>query len=226
MLNEGGSVLPYEPFYDPLLEDTKVTAIESLDANGEVIDSYTIPAKIQALDGYGLGIEGHYNTVDFDRKKLSKKVKEIVLTGDESWTVFDTSGLDASLRYFYFKIGEYGSTVKGAVESNVFDSVVISSNTYNAGIYITNSSIGEDRLIIRPEGVESFTLESFRQLLRGNPVTVVYALTTPEEVDLSEHLTDYDKLLSLPVEPGGRIRFVNEHERAVTSTVDYLIPKI
>ena len=57
-----------------------VTKVVSKYANGDVVKEYPIPVEVQALDGYGLGIDDTYNYIDFERRKF---VKNVTKTGNE-----------------------------------------------------------------------------------------------------------------------------------------------
>jgi hypothetical protein len=51
-------------------------------------DTLPIPAAVQALDGYGLGINADcYNYIDWDKKQFVKRIERVVLNGsaDEIW---------------------------------------------------------------------------------------------------------------------------------------------
>jgi hypothetical protein len=66
------------------------------------------------------------------------------------------------------------------------------------------------------------TVEEFKSYLASEPLTVMYALATPEVTDIT-HLFTEDN--AIEVEGGGTIKFVNENELAVPSTIQYVTRK-
>lgn len=71
------------------IRNSKVTEIISKNANGELINTYSIPNEVQALEGYGQSNPENaeeYNYLDFDNTKFIS-VGHIV---DEQWVVYET----------------------------------------------------------------------------------------------------------------------------------------
>lgn len=68
------------------LKTAKPTSIESRGADGEtVIDTLAIPEAVQALDGYGLGINADcYNHVDWEKKRFVQNVGKYTFSGAEA----------------------------------------------------------------------------------------------------------------------------------------------
>jgi hypothetical protein len=210
----------FEPFVIGLV-DTKTERVESIGADGTtVIDTFEIPEEARELikDGIDSTYCNRFEFVD-DKVNLISQCPTIVLNGTEEWTV---SAIDSPNGYFFIRIGDFGTTVKGKCISDQYPSVTISSSNTNVGIYITNSSNGEDRLIIRPQDVASIDGATFKKQLMKNPVTVRYALTNPEVTDITHLFTDDNKI---KVERGGALRFVNEREQSVPNTIAYVTRK-
>ena len=70
-----------------------VTDVVSKDGNDTTIDTYSIPAEIQALTGYGWSCPDHYNYIDFETKKYVQEVDSRAYeAGDESDSTVVTDG--------------------------------------------------------------------------------------------------------------------------------------
>jgi len=78
---------------DGSLLSADVTSVVSKDADNTTIDTYNIPADIQAITGYGWSCPSHYNYVDFEAKKFIQEVgSRAYASGDESDTTVITDG--------------------------------------------------------------------------------------------------------------------------------------
>ena len=70
-----------------------VTSVVSKDADNTTIDTYNIPADIQALSGYGWSCPNHYNYIDFENKTFVQEVdSRAYASGDESDATVITDG--------------------------------------------------------------------------------------------------------------------------------------
>ena len=75
------------------LLSAEVTSVVSKDSNDITLQTYSIPASIQALTGYGQSCPSHYNYIDFEAKKFVKEVGSRAYTsGDESDNTVITDG--------------------------------------------------------------------------------------------------------------------------------------
>ena len=193
--------------------------------------SLPIPSAVQALDGYGMGINAeNYNYItwkpDDNIKTYTKVVEQIVLDGTEKWALVKGSG--SGLSYFYISIGDYGYVSNYAVICNRYEQVSITTSNTLVGCSVLNSSASNAaRLTIRPENVESYTVDTWKaylaeQYANGTPITVVYALGSQYKVteDISDLITS-DNLIG--VEGGGTLTFENEYGYAAPSEVEYQV---
>lgn len=215
---EGTVFEPYSDEYELINAD--VERIESIGADGVTsLDTFVIPEAVRNLDGYGVGIDSTYcNSIEIVDGKVGfiKRCEKIVLNGSEAWS---NTGIGTDKAYFFIKVGEYGDVVPLKIISDVYPTVTISSSQTNAGIYITNSTSGEARLLIRPENVKGISATNFAKLMKQNPVTAVYALSNPEVEDITHLFTKAE--IKLLIEQGGSIRFVNKDKMPVPSSVWY-----
>ena len=145
-------------------------------------NTYNITFPTSAGAVYG----GTLNVVN---KTLTVKYIKRTLSGSEDW---ETLGLALTVNYFRLTLGDYGSFVEHSVVSSHWSQVSITSSTTNIGIDVISSrTIGKSLLAIRP-GVDSVgtTVDSFKtylseQYANGNPVEVLYELTSPIVYDLT-----------------------------------------
>lgn len=112
----------------------------------------------------------------------------VELNGSEDWQMY-TSAATPTHYYFYIKVGDKGEIYDGEVLSSHYKKVLISSGTADNGVYIVNSSAGEARLLFRPDMSVYTTLDDWKTHLQdqyesGTPVTAVYKLTRPQDVQL------------------------------------------
>jgi hypothetical protein len=127
----------------------------------------------------------YFDTLDYKGKKITRVIKEIVLTGEETW---EQVGVDAnSARYYALPIGAYGSVVAHNGLCSHLERTTISSNNTLFGLNITNSSGYNDaRILARPDLTKHPTLAVWIEFLKqqyanGTPVTVYYISTEPTE---------------------------------------------
>ena len=164
-----------------------------------------IPEAVQAIDGYGLGVnETVYNYIDWEKKQFVKRVGKVVFTGTESWTLWNSN---------------MHTTKLDVVAKS--DSEVLSNCTYPSRM-----SSGTNALYFKTEG--AFDVDAWKgylatQYANGNPVTLVYELATPEVTDISD-LLSADNLIS--VEGGGTLTFENEYGYDIPNTVTYMLKEV
>lgn len=193
MLNEGTSV-PYKPYRG-------------------TIDTLRISAEIQSLEGYGKGVEGYPNYIDFERKVFVQNSYDIVFDGvtegKKVGTVTTYNGLyyaSVVLPYssFYLYDGKQmiisHFTSKGT-EIYVGKAYIAGSTFKNLVMYNTDQTLTT---------VDAWNAWLKEQYDSGNPVTLVYAMATPIERKISGYLTDDE----IEVEGGGTIVPVNEYNNA------------
>ena len=133
--------------------------------------------------------------LDIVSGKGRKRIKEIILTGDEDWISASSVASDTSRFYFYVPdayTGKVSVEDKKYAMSNAFKSLSWTdiyrndTTTKNAisGYSSTDSTMG--RIIIRIDNNYASNVEELKQLLKekydkGTPVKVQYVLAEPEE---------------------------------------------
>lgn len=202
-INYGSTAAPYKPY------------------RAEAIDTLTISAELRAFleqYGYGRGVEGYPNYIDFERKVFVQNTYRKVFDGTEAFTKVGTAEwtwyLDAIAKF-------YGASSTNILLCNLFNPKY--SNT-NGSVYIGGSVNDKGNRIIFYDDAYA-TVDAWKAHLaelyaNGNPLIVEYALAKPIEVDISAYLKD--GIVFLQVEGGGTITAVNEREQAAPSTIKYM----
>ena len=189
-------------------------------------NTFPIPESLQALDGYGWGVNGTYNNhfayEDDARVTWNKPIVKKVIDGSEVWTANGTG----ESKYFRTEIGALGTIVDNIAVSNRYDQTAIAAGSTAIGLTAVNSAgFNVAQVSVRPEGVADMTVADFKAMLAewyaaGNPLTVYCAVTTPVVTDITD-LISPDNYVK--VEGGGTLTFVNENALAPASTVEYLL---
>ncbi len=208
-MNLGTVSSPYTPYREPI--------------------TYPIPEAVQALEGYGMGINDTcYNYIDYEKKQFVKLVDKLVLTGKETDWRYDTNTrfrlTNIASRATWYReddtpclCNKYTHSIDLYNDSSRTDGILIFTfKNSTTGTYSNISTV-----FIRDSGyttVDEFKAYLKQQYENGTPVTIVYKLFEPEYEDISEY---FDNLLS--VEGGGTLEFVNEHKYAVPSTIKYTV---
>ena len=191
MLNKGETILPYKPYTKNTIE---------------------IPEVVQAIDGYGRGVnEQYHNKIVWNPaegvKKFIKNIGSVDL-GALEW------------RYVVKDNAQYFSTtVNGKAPLNIMfcdrykvhyvaledmDNMTMRGASGNATVYIKDNAY--------------LDAESFKTAMQG--VMLLYQLEIPIETDISDYLGD-DNFIG--VESGGTVTAVNEHEYDVPFEVEYMV---
>lgn len=191
MLNKGSTALPYTPYVEHTLP---------------------IPTAVQALDGYGEGVnESVYNYIDWEKKQFVKRVGKVDLgTLTPTLYVVDAGNL------FRFSVNQ----IKMSNDSRVV------SNILCVGYETTSMHERKDKTLSMPIASPSVDIidnaytdaAAFKSAMSG--VMLYYELATPEVkvTDISDLITS-DNLIG--VEGNGTITFENEYGYAVPSEVTY-----
>lgn len=204
-----GSTAPteYQPYFDGI-RDSAVTSLVGA-------ETITIPAAIQALDGYGWGVnETCYNYIDFEAKKFVQKVARVDL---------------GSLNYTKYEVTE-GNLYRASLPSNsIYNTqnclcakyeVVTRTTRLNKKYYINNESGGATSTVGTLVDIvdnDYSTASDFKQAMAG--VYLYYELATPVETDISQYIdTDI-----IEVAANGSLTFNNTYEQAVPSSITYLV---
>lgn len=194
MLNEGSTALPYSPY---------------------ARNTLPIPTEVQALDGYGDGINDTcYNYVDWEKKQFVKRVGKVDM-GSLEWFKVDNV-----LDFTYFA---YVADMKVATDSDNRKAGFICSH-YNPSTNVDNTAL-DDKSMIRHSSIRFFIRDSsysdvsaFKSAMSG--VMLYYELAEPIITDISDLLPE-DNFIG--VEGGGIITMANEYEYAVPSEITYQI---
>ena len=172
-----------------------------------LLDTYPVPDAVQALDGYGIGIKTAYNFVDFANKQFGKRVKEVVLTGNETVYSYAFQGLNGVSmdvldgKYERAKgVCSHGNVVSNAsaVSGNMWIGVN-NTNVYWLGIM--------DLLGFAPTQVSKFKEYLAEQYANGTPVRIIYDSTDDTDEPITDGTIDTEYL---EVEGGGYIVGVND----------------
>lgn len=180
------------------------------------IDTFTIPEAVQALEGYGLGIDSSYhNTIEYRNGRVIfvQWVKQCIISGvaapyntydNIQYYAFDKPddfiGMDSTSDAFM--IGGFGKLNHSNWDSTDFVGVA------------TGRASWDDMWVGFAKGT---TLEDAKAALEGKPM--IYALAEPIFTDITD-LMSADNFIE--IEENGSIIFENEHENAVPSTITYV----
>ena len=197
MLNAGSSALPYEPYTKHTLD---------------------IPAEVQALDGWGLGIDSEcHNRIVWDPERGVKQYRQevgIIDMGTLTFTYRESNGRNI--------FGAYVTNIRGFVAGDPplpavavgYRAAKVGDTWVDGDMAYGNSAIGYNKIEFVNNAYTD--VESFTSAMRGR--YLVYALATPIVTDLQEVLPD-DNFVE--VEEGGMITAVNEHGCDVPMTLAY-----
>ena len=195
------------------LKSAGVTSIVSKDADSATLDTYAIPAAVQALPGYGWSVGSVCNEVDLVNKKYIQRVASVDL-GTCDWIKIS----EAEWNCFYTKT--LNSDKRKSVD-NLLCSHYIQSTMYNTQTdKIVCGNANNGFVYIRDSAYQSGTESAFKTAMSG--VMLYYELATPVETDISSLLSD-DNLIE--VEPGGSVSFPNalgdDYKINIPSAVTY-----
>lgn len=187
--------------------------------SAEPIDTFEIPLTVQAsLDGYGLGVSTDYNNhieyTDDGRVKYVQMCKEVTFDGTENWTRIDAEN--------NFNLGGIRSAFSPAKELGGSPSIMICSHytprfaNEQGCAYMSNTSFSFIDANYPTLGEWKMHLANLKA--NGNPLTVVYALKRPIEIDITDLITPDNYLR---IQSGGRIVAVNEHNQGAFTQIVY-----
>jgi hypothetical protein len=199
-------------------------------SKGGVVDTFPISAELRAfLDdkGYGRGVEGYPNYIDFERKVFVQNTYRKVFDGTEAIQMLNIStvvenGKNKKMAFNGLApqsittkadvVGAYAICNKYALQS--------ANNVWNGlnGFYTDNKWL--HIYDANYQTVEAWKAHLAELDANGNPLTIEYALAEPIEIDISAYLTD-DNFIE--VEGGGIIRAVNDYEYDAPSEINYML---
>ena len=180
--------------------------------------SLPIPSAVQALDGYGLGVDEEYNNhIDWAEKKYYKCVDVLAFDGTEAWLTH----IADNLNQFYVEIPNFkGKTSADGVKTanNRYRDISITDRYGNfETLYSTASGIAINTNLVATVG--EFKAQLAQWHAEGKPLTVACALATPDEPTDISHLLPEDNFIR--VEGGGTITAVNEYGLDVPTEIIY-----
>jgi len=222
-INEFRAMFPaeyYEATVGTMLS-AGVTEVVSKKADTTTLETYPIPAEIQALEGYGWSAGSVYNYIDYERKKFVQNVRGVEL-GSLHWEKFEYGGKTIFCLRNFFLDPFFLNLPTNNEKANIVckDYITISYSEYGSGgvgIFAGEIEVGEDFPIygfgVYDTKIQGMSLADFKASLNGS--YLYYELATPQEIDISAYLTD-DNLIE--VEAGGTLTFPN------SNGTDYQIP--
>ena len=193
MIKYGTEVAPYAPY-------TRRT--------------YPIPAEVQALEGWGLGVnETYHNRIDWEKKQYRREVG-IIDMGSLSYSMRESNG-----RYIF---GAYIPNIVGYADGDLplpavavgYRGVRVNDIWVDGDMAYGSTAIGYTKV----EFINNAYTDAmaFKTAMSGR--MIVYALATPIITDISHILPD-DNLIE--VEGGGTITAVNENELDAPTKIEY-----
>lgn len=212
MLNYGDVAAPYKPY------------------RAEPI-SIPIPAEIQAINT-GKGIKGYADTIDFEDGKKIQRVETVALDGTLTWYKHQ----DAGDYWGFYSLKSYFSKPMSSDPFTPYLCSAFAVETWESakeaefawysgasfGIFVKKTRLPNyANLATNDEKIAAFKAYLAEQYANGNPIEITYLLETPIVTDISAKVKDFDNIIE--VEAGGRLEFVNEHKKAVPSSITYLL---
>lgn len=178
------------------------------------LDTLPISAELRAfLDdkGYGRGVEGYPNYIDFERKVFAQKVNETDL-GELTWRKHsDNHFITTSLP---LPSKAYLITEQGVCLCSIYPTATwteVNTSAVEKGI-----AIHQSQLFVVDKQIND--LDTFVNAIKGEKIC--YELETPIETDISAYLTDEN---FIEVEGGGVIKAVNEHGFDAPTEIIYML---
>lgn len=179
-----------------------VTSVVSKKADTTEIATYSIPAEVQALEGYGWSAGSVYNYIDFERKVFVQNVGFVDLSA-LTWGYGPSVGWSATL-----------PNVKNpADDDTAFNGLSATLKVTDRNTQATAFSGGTDAGMVSVAGGKVYVGTGSISIVPSG--TLIYELDEPVETDISAYLTD-DGLIE--VEAGGTLEFPNQNGN------DYRIP--
>ena len=171
--------------------------------------TYPIPAEVQALEGWGLGVnETYHNRIDWEKKQYRQEVAKIRLP-----SAYAAGGINEEDNWYYFSLSQIGIARNPNFLCEGLPIAQIQADPNAKGI-IMNS--GKTALLVRIEGLT--TRQEYRDYFAENEVYVVAQLAEPIVTDISAILSD-DNFIE--VEGGGIVTAVNEDKLAAPTKIEY-----
>jgi len=156
IIYEGSGNNGYEPYVEPLI--TNIYLNEPLRKIGDSADY-----------------------IDFKSGKIIRKVKEIVLTGNEDWKLFNSSVNTDIVHQMYSEKLSLNSLSGSSAISNIapFGVTATTRHKFDLGVYLVSN--GTDIAFQLRGWSTSITVEEWKEYLKSNLLKVYYILETPIE---------------------------------------------
>jgi hypothetical protein len=185
-----------------------VTEVVSKDTNNATLQTYSVPAFIQALEGYGWSAGSVYNYIDFERKVFVQNVGSVDM-GTLNWNQHNTYPY-----VFLATLTNCATGISGKQMCLCDSYTAIGCDTF-ANFKNTDKTtmICKGNTSVYVSDANYSSASDFKSAMSG--VYLYYELATPVETDISQYLTD-DNLIN--VESGGTLTFPNQNG------TDYQIP--
>ena len=187
------------------------------------IATYTIPAAVRALEGYGLSAGAVDNTVEYDAEQnkwlFHKRVGSVDLgTLNYVQTVAGNNVVRAT-GIQNIKLAADGTTLANAFMANYTQKGMSPISATDLMCFAINYVTDDVKALFVYK--ENTTAEGFKTA--NNGVMLYYELATEVVTDITELMADFDNYLD--TEQGGTIEFVQSNTPAlpVPSTVNYMI---
>lgn len=171
MLSAGSTALPYEPYGYKL----PVTTTNRTDTVTTSI--YVGSESLHRIDKYA-------DYVDYSSGKTVRRIKKLVLTGEENWRLYALPGA-VNVERFYFVLSQFA--VSASPDTQVSSHFPIKSNNRDMEHMRIGGSSNDEMYIYIPRllattvaGLKSYLAA---QYAAGTPVTVWYVPATPIEED-------------------------------------------
>lgn len=201
----GQTLLPYKPYVGKL-------------------DKIEIPEAVRNLEGYGQGVEGYPNTIEWRDGKcyFVCRTKRIVFDGTENWVKSDTITANTFRNYCVLPYeSNYINTTTITPSICTHYGVNTTSGTYSRE---QGASVGLSWMYVYDNNYADTDVSLWKAHLAelyasGNPLTIEYALAEPIETDITDLMRDN----FITVEGDGTLTAINEYEYDVPTSATYLI---
>ena len=179
-----------------------------------------IPESVQALDGYGQGVDNtHYNYIEWEPNKSKsyfvRKTKAFTFNGTEIWRSLEIN--DVFVRYASDAIDAVApNSAAGLCDRFERVSTVEYPGQFRIGGGASRLSFGVDPTTYPTVGDWKAQLAEWADA--GDPLTIEAELNEPEITDITDLITS-DNLIK--TEPHGTITAVNEYQYPVPTSIAY-----
>lgn len=181
---------------------------EATDYTPYTRNTLTIPESIRNLDGYGWSAGNAYNYVDFENKKIHKRVGCVDL-GTLEWTYSDVTAGNVTFKTFISNTNLPNRKFQAAsndylcAKYNVISTRGTSSSDKTISTYNYSN---DNRTVVHDSTYTDVAI--FKSAMAG--VMLYYELAKEEIIDISDLLAELDEdAFVLPVEAGGTLTFKN-----------------